>query len=168
MFYCLSTGVNSPPTLSLTFHSVIFRDLITPQLKLKICFPGIAEPSFNCAQWHKCPCVWLRVMFHVFDTHLKSKRGLIHFIFQEWELDWVWVLIDSISFFWAGIVSTSRCFDFVACVEIYTKSWVPEVLFMGSSPPRSHPNRTHPSLPRIPALGGGSQAGEGLWDPTNQ
>lgn len=50
MFYCLGTGVNSAPTLSLTFHSVIFRDFITPQLKLKIRFPGIAEPSFNCVE----------------------------------------------------------------------------------------------------------------------
>lgn len=46
----LSTGVNPAPTLSLTFHGVIFRDLLTPQLKLKIRFPGIAEPSFNCAE----------------------------------------------------------------------------------------------------------------------
>lgn len=50
MFYSLGIGVNSAPTLSLTFHGVIFRDPITPQLKLKICFPGIAEHSFNCAK----------------------------------------------------------------------------------------------------------------------
>ena len=37
-------------TLSLTFHSVIFRDLITSQLKLKICSPGIAAPSLNCVE----------------------------------------------------------------------------------------------------------------------
>lgn len=165
MFYCLSTGVNSPPTLSLTFHGVIFRDLITPQLKLKICFPGIAEPSFNCAQLHKCPCALITYdvscIWHpswelggIGTFHFSRKTG-----FGCW---WVPSAFSGLELFPPADALVSR-----DGVWLLQNHGFREALIVRSSPPRSHLNQTHASLPSVPALGHGGQAGDGLWDLTN-